>query len=100
MTRLEAKDRGFTHQGFIYGFIKIYAIFEEGLEQPILMEKNWAYGILLDVFTWIDLNFYNNEGFELDLYEIDDTTVFNFYNFGLKFLFLGVLFLLFLMIFK
>lgn len=71
MTPLEARDKGFTHMGYIYGIVKIYAVHEEGVENPVLMEASRIYGFLFDIFGFFDSLFWSPESItRLDLREI------------------------------
>ena len=72
MTHKKAKEMGFTHEGLMYGFIKVYGADTDQIE-PIISEKNWLYGILLDIFTFVDINFGNPErGFEMQFITIEE----------------------------
>lgn len=67
----EAKEKGFTHMGYIYGIVKIYAVYYDGNEHPVLMEASRFYGIMFDVFGFFDRLFWSPESItRLDLREI------------------------------
>lgn len=77
----EAKKMGFTHKGFIYGMIRIYAKYYEGCSEPEIMAKNQFYDILLDLLIFIDsLDGQNKEYNKMYLMDIDEKEPINWSN--------------------
>lgn len=71
MNKEQAKFCGFTHKGYIYGIIRIYAKYYEGCEEPEIVAKNHFYEYLLDVFVFFDSLTGQTEYFKMELMEID-----------------------------
>lgn len=69
MTKKIAKEKGFTHVGYTYGCVKIYAKDVDSY-MPEITGVNWLYNILLEVATWLDVNLQLNDGFYMEVTEI------------------------------
>lgn len=80
MTVKKAKQYGFTHKGFIYGFIRIYANYYEGCSEPQIIARNNFYEIMLDLFIFIDSFGGQKEYSKMYLIEIDEKEPINWSN--------------------
>ena len=76
----EAKKMGFTHKGFIYGFIRIYAEYYEGCSEPTIIAKNQFYEMMFDIFIFIDSFGGRKEYSKMYLIEIDKKEPINLSN--------------------
>ena len=61
MTPQQAKQKGFTHKGKIYGW-PVYLTDDEDMNIEGL---NWFYDLMVSVFVWIDTTFEINECFAI-----------------------------------
>jgi hypothetical protein len=67
MKRTTAKQNGFTHEGYQFGFIPVFVKFEE--DSMVTEGKNAIWNFLLSIFTEIDLLLETGYSFEVDLRE-------------------------------
>ncbi len=61
MTKLEAKQSGYTHNGLMYGFIPIYI--KHDYWDIDVVGKNRFLDLILDVFIFVDNIFSMTDGF-------------------------------------
>lgn len=61
MTKLEAKEKGYTHNGLMYGFIPIY-LKHVDLHMDVV-GKNKFWDVLVDIFLFIDNLFNMSDGY-------------------------------------
>jgi hypothetical protein len=61
MTTIQAKQKGFTHHGKIYG-VPIYLTDDEDMN---IEGTNWFNDKLVSFFVWFDTNFTQNEVFAI-----------------------------------
>lgn len=64
-----AKEKGFTHIGYTYNVIKIYAKDVDSYN-PDITGINWFNNLLLEIATWLDINLQLNDGFYIEVTEI------------------------------
>lgn len=69
MTKQKAKSLGYTHIGYTYNIVKIYAknVYNES---PEITGVNFLHNILLELITWLDVNLVLSDGFYMEVYEI------------------------------
>lgn len=71
MTIQQAREKGFTHIGTTYGFIKIYGKDIDTYE-PDITGVNWFWNLLLEIVSEIDVKFELSDGFNMDFVSLDD----------------------------
>lgn len=61
-----AKEKGFTHIGYTYNVIKIYAKDVYSME-PEITGVNWFNNMMLEAVTWLDVNLQLSDGFYMEV---------------------------------
>ncbi|MEN5306811.1 hypothetical protein ABE425_04805 [Chryseobacterium cucumeris] len=61
-----AKEKGFTHIGYTYNVIKIYAKDVDSME-PEITGVNWFHNMMLEAVTWLDVNLQLSDGFYMEV---------------------------------
>ena len=71
MTIQQAREKGFTHIGTTYGYIKIYGKDIDTYE-PDITGVNWFWNLLLEIVSEIDVKLELSDGFNMTFVSLDD----------------------------